>query len=338
MAVRFSANGQYFTSTVSIPASTTFTVTMLVNLSTDRNAVSGLFSLMGTVSLDLQTTSTGTSLEVRPSNGGSASTALGSLVVGTWYRLALTYSNGSLTYMFSAIGSALPNTSASTCGAYSGLSSLRIGASATSTNYFDGRIAAFKMWSSVLTTVHIQQELMTYLPKRTSDLLRWHPFISNDLPDYSGHGGVLTGGVGTATEAGPPLPWGASRQLILPWDPATTLWLAIYDTTTGELFSGDYLPNVSLPLPAGLDYKEYLGGPPDITIYEWSAASRSFVFREGIVYLDRCDDLIADPTLASAWAALDSTKTAAMKARIGQLLGPWRYRQSFQPIDLEPGY
>jgi hypothetical protein len=164
-------------------------------------------------------------------------------------------------------------------------------------------------------------------------MIRWHPFINAETTDYSGLGRTLTGGAGATTETGPPISWRpGARILTVPWDPATTVWYAHYDTTSGELLSvGTVLPD---PVPAGTTILELLG-QPDLSAYEWNPLARTFLSKEGLVQVDRTEDLVADASLSSAWASLDATQENAMKTRVGQMLGPHRIRYDFQPTDLE---
>lgn len=111
------------------------------------------------------------------------------------------------------------------------------------------------------------------------------------------------------------------------------LWYALFDTTTGELLSlGAEVPE---PL-AGADYV-VLGRQPDESMI-WDATLRLFVPRPLDVLIDRVSDLVGDPGLASAWAALTTEQSLAMQARIALMLGPHRYRFDFQPVDLEAGF
>jgi len=107
----------------------------------------------------------------------------------------------------------------------------------------------------------------------------------------------------------------------------------VYDTTTGELLStGSVDPR---PLPGGQGLKEYINGQPDLSIYDWDTTARDFVLRAGSDLIDRVADLVADASLASAWAALSGAQSTAMQNRIGQMLGSKRYRHAVEPIDLD---
>jgi hypothetical protein len=115
-----------------------------------------------------------------------------------------------------------------------------------------------------------------------------------------------------------------------------TLYYALYNTTTGELLSfgpGD------APIPdPGTDV--YVIG--DFGMYQdfmvWDTVSRTFILKELLVMIDRVSDLVSDPTLAAAWAALSADQSQAMQTRIRQMLGPFRWRLDYQDIDLSAGW
>jgi hypothetical protein len=110
------------------------------------------------------------------------------------------------------------------------------------------------------------------------------------------------------------------------------VWYAVYDTTSGELLStGTVLPD---SVPSGQAYKQYIGGQPDLSIYEWSTSARDLVLREGASSIDRVADLLSDGTLSAVWADLSAGNSTTLQNRIGQLLGPHRYRLATQEVDL----
>lgn len=120
------------------------------------------------------------------------------------------------------------------------------------------------------------------------------------------------------------------RRIVLTTTPI--IWYAHYDTTTGELVSlGTVLPD---PLPEGTATREYYY-QPDQSVVIWDTTLREFVSRTPPTSVDRVADLESDGTLSSLWSGLDATETTALKDRIGQMLGPYRYRRDFQPTDLE---
>lgn len=330
MAVRSSGSGQSYSTTSTLPTDP-FTITCWAYLTNDRNAVSGIWGVAGSTNLALLTTSSGTVLGVTGSSGTVGSYSMSTT---TWYKLAVVYSSINGTFYHAPAGSALTSDSGS-LGTLISPTTFRIGCSSSTSEWLDGRIASLKVYNTALTAAQIDQELAQYLPFRTANLTHWHPFVTASTVDWSGNARTLSGGSGATTEAGPPIPWGPPRpQIMLPWDPSTTVWYAVYDTSTGELFSlGTVLAN---PLPGGYAYKTYLG-LPDQSRYIWSPAALDFVLKEGLITIDRVDDMVADSSLISAgvWASLTTPESDALKSRLGQLLGSQRYRYDFQPVDLD---
>jgi len=113
------------------------------------------------------------------------------------------------------------------------------------------------------------------------------------------------------------------------------IWYALYDTTTGELLSiGTVLPTPPDTIPTGTALL-VITGLPDGTVI-WDTTLRIFVPRPPDTLVDRAyDDLPADASLTAVWAALDPTKTEALKSRVAELLGSFRYRLVFQNVDLD---
>lgn len=333
MAVRFTATGQSYSSTSS-PPDDPFTITCWARIDTDRNAISGIWGAVATTGFSLATQSDGTTLRVINTTGTIILGAY-AMTIGTWYRFGVSV-NGTAIFAHAPAGSALTSDSGA-IGNVTGPSSLRIGSSVVSTDWWNGRIAAFKRYDFAMTVAEMERELSQYAPHRTAGLLSWHPFLTASTTDHSGNARTLTGS-GATTEDGPPIPWSAkgTAQCLIPWDPATPIWYAVYDMTSGVLVSSGF--GITLPLPSGLAYREYLNGQPDPVIYTWDTIARSYVFKEGVVKIDRVADLVADPTLTAAWAALTSPQSTAMQDRIGQMLGPFRYRDTAQDIDLQQGF
>jgi Concanavalin A-like lectin/glucanases superfamily len=334
VAVRFSASGQNYTSATAFPVMP-FTLTFWAYMVTDRNALTGLWGINGAFTPNgLITVADGTTLHLY--SGTVYDITNLAFTTGTWYKIAIVASGGTVTIYYAAIGSAL----ATATGSFSNQStnaSYNIGCSDTTSQFFNGRIASWKEWPVALSAAEVAAEFQCYMPRRTG-LSRWYPFLTAGTTDLSGNGRNLSGGTGATTEDGPPIPWrlGGGTQLLIPWDPATAVWYVIYDTATGAAFSEDYTLN--LPLAAGLAYKEYLNGRPNQDVFVWDPGSLSYVFRDALVTVDRVADLVADGTLTTAWAALSGAQSTAMQNRIGQMLGPYRYRSTVADIDLQPGW
>jgi hypothetical protein len=122
----------------------------------------------------------------------------------TWYHFAVSNngaSSGLLGYMNGT--KYMTTTAHSSCSA----EQIRIGSNIAGDN-FTGKIAAYKLYSAVLTVDEIVNEMMCYVPVRTANLNTWCPFLNVESTDYSGNGYTLTP-TGTPTQVdGPPIAWG----------------------------------------------------------------------------------------------------------------------------------
>ncbi len=108
-------------------------------------------------------------------------------------------------------------------------------------------------------------------------------------------------------------------------------WYAVFRTATGELLSLTTAEPTGLP--SDLSYRALTSGPnPDLT---WSESGRDWVQRPAETLIDRVADISADPTLSTMWGRLTTTQAAALRTRIGLLLGPYRFRRPAEPVDLE---
>lgn len=205
MAVRFDADGEDYTSTSSPPTGN-FTVTCWAKISVDRNTFTTIWaSDNGTGDLIyLQTQANGTTVQVW--DDASVVTGAVALTVGTWYRIAFTR-NGTTSTMYT--GTATGALTAATTANLSDVSAtnFRIGESPFGSEWLNGCVANLKHYSAVLSQAELEHELAQYVPRRTANLERWHPFIKVETADYSGNARTLSGGASTAREDGPPIPW-----------------------------------------------------------------------------------------------------------------------------------
>lgn len=125
----------------------------------------------------------------------------------TWYRVAVVAASATnVTFYRAAATGALGSSSVTDFLGPTTPTTVYVG-----DHFYDqpwiGRIAAVKLWDSALTDAEVEAELSRYVPWRTTNLLHFHPFVQAETTDYSGGGNSLTGGVGAATEDGPPIPW-----------------------------------------------------------------------------------------------------------------------------------
>lgn len=206
MSVRFSASSQHYESTVGLPASSTYSVTLWGYMTNDRNDYSCIWAIenaatSGTSYVTLQAEADGTQFSVFSSlNGGQFIT---NMVPGGWFRLGLSVNAGAGTVYYGAPTGAL-STTAFTIGAPAGLNRMFLGSDSYG-EWWDGRIAAVKMWQAALNATEIAAEFDSYDAVRTSNLLRTHKLQAPSTADDSGLGNTLTGGSGASTEADPPI-------------------------------------------------------------------------------------------------------------------------------------
>lgn len=223
MSVRFDNAADMLTRSATLPSATTFTCCCWANISTDRNAVSAVFSFDdgGSSYAELATNTDGTTMMVWPAGTGGATLGV-SMAVGTWYFVALSKSGVNLTgYIGAATAAGLSSASLAETVGFTP-TNLYIGNDGfAGADFWNGRIAAFKLWDGVaLTEAELLQERWQYMPARTSGLWTWLPMLSATSPgvDYGGGARDFTVGGTLATEDGPPIAWkqGRLRPPILP--------------------------------------------------------------------------------------------------------------------------
>lgn len=163
---------------------------------------------------------------------GAARTAGSAVSLNTWYHIAMAARNpaGSSTaddnqgYLNGVFDINNANTSNSVSA-----ETITIGNDPTGA-YFNGAMAAIKIYDIELTAAQIQDEMWTYLPQRLENLNRWCPLIVNSEAgkDFSGLTRDLTE-VGTLNNVdGPPIIWGGRRRKLfgllptIPYDPNKT--------------------------------------------------------------------------------------------------------------------
>lgn len=213
MAVRFSADGQDYTRTLTLGSITQFTICAWVKVSVDRNDESTFFELGGGgTAYIVQTTSDGVTPQLFQT-GAYKSINGGALTVGNWvfFGLSVNGTNG-LVVRREYNGSPFTTTTW-TDGVAVTATTLRLGESVFTAEWLNGSIAAVKLWTGgALTQAELEQEAWTYMPQRTTNLTAWYPFTVTGTADYSGGGNTLSGGTGAVTEDGPPIAWRHGRR------------------------------------------------------------------------------------------------------------------------------
>lgn len=229
MATRFDASTEWLDRSASVPAigeNDALTCGWWFNMIVDQND----WQTLG-VCLDNDISSppsSATYVYVQPfQNGGdntftlyvatdSSEERIGSVEIDDttgWIYFAWTKEGDNYTFYWGTPGNALSSASNPTI--FSGFTSthLRVADSVFGGEWSNGRTAAVKIWTDVLSLEAIEIERQSFMPTRTLDLWGVWPLMSvgdNDhLTDYSGNGRDFSQGAGgtPTTEDGPPIAW-----------------------------------------------------------------------------------------------------------------------------------
>jgi len=216
MAVRFDASTDRYETTTGLPAATVYTALCWFYVSVDRNAYSLIWELQyaGRSNVNAVYITGSKAVEFWDINAPRMSHQG---AVGVWQRVALAVGTGgnATSYYGTATGPLAVATTAVMTSPTAG-DKLMIGNDQGGNQWLNGREAAYKMWNATLTQAEIEREFQSYLPVRTANLLRWHPWVKAETTDYSGNGNNLTAGsTATTTEDGPPIPWGPARPRLI---------------------------------------------------------------------------------------------------------------------------
>lgn len=215
MAVRFDASGDDLRRTANLPTITAFTIMGWFQIVVDRNAFSCFMAFGsnagGGAYYALQTPADGTTLALWNNSSSVSGTGLST---GTWYHLAFTCAGTGAGQLLAYLNGVLDITHSGNAGPSAGR--IEIGNDLDS-EFLNGRAAAIKIYSAVLTAAEIAQEMRQILPLRTANLNGYYPLFSTDDDeiDFSGAGNNWTVTGTLATEDGPPIPWGAGRRRFL---------------------------------------------------------------------------------------------------------------------------
>lgn len=213
-ATRFDASTDALTGTgtTGLPT-TTYTVTVWLYISATTGSYGSPVSIWDSTAasvystLDLVTESSdGTTLTTRSGNGA---THLGAFTqsTATWYFAAITASGTSVTLWHGDESLGALSSTSGTLTLATTPDTIAVGTNIYG-NYFNGRVAAVKIWNAVLSQTELNAEAAQYAPARTTNLLRYYPLnASPATADQSGNGYNLTAGsTGTVFETGPSIP------------------------------------------------------------------------------------------------------------------------------------
>ena len=211
MALRFNASGDRLSSTTNLPGAAAFTLMGWVYIAVDLNLFGSLLvygDSVGPKFAYVGVDGTGTTLNLYDGINDNAGSALS---LATWYHVALAGNlNGSLTAYLNGVSNVTATGDAAN-------SSERIELmNNTANENIDGRLAAVKIYSAILTAPEILQEMRSFRPVRTANLNTWLPcvdrVVADNALDMSGNGYDMTVGGTLTVEDGPPIPWGQGRK------------------------------------------------------------------------------------------------------------------------------
>jgi len=135
----------------------------------------------------------------------------GTINTGTWYHVALTCAGTGVTDLKGYVDGV---NASSMAGASHSAAIFTIGAWPGAFQKFNGQMAGFKLFNSVLTAAQIKQEMRSLrVVTSHSNLKAWLPWINNSnlTYDLSGNGAWAEQGTGSFTHVqGPPVSWGAA--------------------------------------------------------------------------------------------------------------------------------
>lgn len=218
MAVRFDADGEDYTRALALGTQTALTVSCWFKVSVDRNTWSTVFSIDNGTDDNwcLQSGADGTTIATV--FDASTQEGMGSVTVGTWYYVCLATSGTTGTlYYKAATASTLTAQAVTSVTASVNAATLRIGESPWGGEWLNGCVADMKFWTTQLSAAEADLESRQYLPRRLTNLQAFYSLVKPETTDYSGNARTLSGGTGTATEDGPPIPWiGTSPRVVLP--------------------------------------------------------------------------------------------------------------------------
>lgn len=206
MAVRYSADGQDHNRAIALGTQASLSFCCWFKQSVDRNDYSSLFFLdNGTGdNWGMQTGADGSTMATV--FDASTQEGMGAITTGVWYWVMLATSGTTGFLYYKTIGSPLTVVSVTSVTASVNAATLRIGESPWGAEWWNGCIAAPKLWLGQLGRSEAECESQQYAPTRTANLAgAWHQLRPDPL-DYSGNGRSLAGGAGATYEDGPPIP------------------------------------------------------------------------------------------------------------------------------------
>lgn len=220
MAVRFlNSSSQYYVSSEFTSAACTIMAWVYVvsDLNTFVAFLTRARSSTNSVQAYCGTDSSGTTLLL--SVGGNSNTGT-SLSTGTWYHLCMTLAApGSSGSHYIYLNGVQDVTVTATYESNSHNIAIATTAATTIRDFANMRAAHIKIWDGhQMTAAEVQKEMRTIRPQRTSNLIAWVPTVRQGAGSRNlnlAHNAFAFTENGTPTdEAGPPVSWGASSNVL----------------------------------------------------------------------------------------------------------------------------
>lgn len=223
MAIRFDASAESAARTANLPSATSFTMMCWGRLAADRNAFSTIMSYGNDGGAPtIETAVDGTTIGIY---NGASSVAGTNLSVGVWYHFAWTFDDTNhRLYVNGVLDATHAKSQAPATKIWFG--------NDQSNEWLNGLTHGAKIWSAVLTSAEIRQEMQQIVPIRWASLNSWYPMDGN-LTAMLQEGGrqypgrvenVLTAAGTLAWEQGPLVPW-QQKQFLHIWDVPTLTFM-----------------------------------------------------------------------------------------------------------------
>jgi hypothetical protein len=214
VAVRFTADGQDYTRTLSPTVGAAFTVLTWVKIVSDRDYYTTAWCLDSnsqSTAVALQTSLDGVTMRMVSGDGDSRDVT--TMTVGAWYCFATvrTATGGAAGTVYTRYGTDPAAMSQYTFTGFFGqwsdqatFGTLRIAESIWGGEWLNGSIAFTKLYTRALSNAEITSELSYYNPVSTTGLYgAWSFWGGPSTADLSGNSRTLSGGTGTSTDTGP---------------------------------------------------------------------------------------------------------------------------------------
>jgi len=219
MAVRFDTTAENLKRTTNNPATTSFTAMAWAYKDT-HSGFDGVITLGNAADADFyQIGSEEVSNFFQIYNGSAVGIGSTAISTGKWWHFCMTGAGtgaSDMTGYLADVGDddvevlTLTGRSSTT-----GLLAIGTGNNSNDDNW-NGRVAAVKIWSVVLTQDEIKQERYQILPFRAENLNTFLPMeIADGEIDYSGNGNDMTVNGTPTTEDGPPIPWAIKQNVMI---------------------------------------------------------------------------------------------------------------------------